>query len=81
MANLPAKIDTRPIANKIRDLINWIAVMNKEELREGEGKKIEDDTAKGLKMKLQEIASMLGQLAYFLFYCFLEILLNKIPRN
>ena len=56
----PANVDTKAIANKIRDLINWIAVMNKEELREGEGKKIEDDTAKGLKMKLQEIAKMLG---------------------
>ncbi len=42
--------------DKIRDLINWVAVMSNEELKAGEGKKIEKDTAMGLKMKLQEIA-------------------------
>ena len=42
--------------DKIRDLINWIAVLSNEELREGEGRKIEKDTANNIKMKLQEIA-------------------------
>ena len=46
--------------DKIRDLINLIAVFNKEELKEGEGKKIEDDAAKVLKQKLQEIAKLIG---------------------
>ena len=45
---------------KIRDLINWIAVLSNEELKAGEGKKIEKDSANSLKMKLQEIAELLG---------------------
>jgi len=46
--------------DKIRDLINWIEVLNREEIKEGEGKKIEDDAARELKAKLQEIAGIIG---------------------
>jgi hypothetical protein len=47
--------------NKIRDLINLIQVYNTEEEPE-EGKKIEDDAAKDLKAKLQEIAKIVGEI-------------------
>ena len=50
----------KEIENKIRDTINWVAILNKEELKLGEGKKIEDDTAKVLKKKLQQIAQLIG---------------------
>ena len=50
----------KEIENKIRDIINWVAILNKEELKLGEGKKIEDDTAKVLKKKLQQIAQLIG---------------------
>ena len=53
---------TKEVENKIRDLINWIEVMTLEELKIGEGKKIEDDTARILKKKLQELAKMVNQL-------------------
>ena len=46
--------------DKIRDLINWIEVLNREEIKEGEGKKIEDDAARELNAKLQEIAGIIG---------------------
>ena len=39
----------------VRDLINWIEVWNLEEVQEGT-KKIEDETVKDLKAKLEEIA-------------------------
>jgi len=48
--------------DKIRELINWVEVLNKEELVEGEGKKIEDDAAVELKAKLQELATLIGSL-------------------
>ncbi len=51
--------NTKEIADKIRDLINWVEVMKNEELVGGEGRKIEVDTAKALKAKLQEIAKSL----------------------
>lgn len=47
--------------NKIRDLINLVQVYNTEEEPE-EGKKIEDDAAKDLKAKLQEIAKIIGEI-------------------
>jgi len=50
----------KEIENKIRDIINWVAILNKEEIKIGEGKKIEDDTAKVLKKKLQQIAQLIG---------------------
>ena len=53
-------MDTQDIADKIRDLINLVSVMNEEEL-EGGTKKIEDESAGQLKEKLQEIAQMLGK--------------------
>ena len=55
-------VKTKEVEDKIRDLINWIQVMTLEELKIGEGKKIEDDTAKILKKKLQEIAKMTANL-------------------
>ena len=55
-----ANINTKPIADKIRDLINWVDILKEEELEAGEGKKIEEDTAKVLVKKLKEIAQMLA---------------------
>ncbi len=49
------------VENKIRDLINLVQVYNTEEEPE-EGKEIEDDAAKDLKAKLQEIAKMVGEI-------------------
>ncbi len=48
--------------DKIRDLINWVQVMNEEELEAAEGKKIEDDTAEELKKKLRDLAKFVGKL-------------------
>ncbi len=48
----------REVENKIRDLINLIEIMNKEEV-EGT-KKIEDSAAQELKEKLRETAEKLG---------------------
>lgn len=56
-----AKANTKPVEDKIRDLINFIEVMTHEELKIGEGKKIEADTANVLKAKLQEIAKLVGK--------------------
>jgi hypothetical protein len=50
----------RAMADKIRDLINWVEILKEEELEAGEGKKIEEDTAKVLVKKLKELAQMLG---------------------
>ncbi|MEM2956309.1 MAG: hypothetical protein QW041_01920 [Candidatus Pacearchaeota archaeon] len=52
-------VNTRAIADKIRDLINWIEILKEEELEVGEGRKIEEDTAEMLIEKLREIAQML----------------------
>lgn len=41
--------------NAIRDLINWIEVLNQEEI-EGSTKQIEDSAVKELKSKLEELA-------------------------
>ncbi len=51
----------KKIENKIRDLINWIEVWNLEEI-EDSTKKIDDDTVKELKEKLQTIAEDIGEL-------------------
>jgi len=52
--------NTKKVADKIRDLINWVEILKNEELESGEGKKIEEDTAKVLVKKLREIAGMLA---------------------
>ena len=52
----------KEVEDKIRDLINWVQVKTLEELEAGEGRKIEEDTAKELKMKLQGIAKLVGKL-------------------
>lgn len=46
--------------DSIRDLINFIEIKKNEELEAGEGRKIEEDTAKQLEEKLREIAKKLG---------------------
>ncbi|MCX8193976.1 MAG: hypothetical protein N3G19_01285 [Candidatus Pacearchaeota archaeon] len=48
------------IENDIRDLINFIEIKTEEELKAGEGKKIEEDTAKELINKLKIIATKIG---------------------
>lgn len=48
------------IENKIRDLINFVQVKTQEELKAGEGKKVEDDAAREIQAKLREIAKMIG---------------------
>lgn len=48
------------IENDIRDLINFIEVKTEEETKIGEGKKIEEDTAKELVQKLKLIATKIG---------------------
>lgn len=55
-------VKTKEVEDKIRDLINWVQVMTLEELKEGEGRKIEEDTAKILQNKLRALAKMVGQL-------------------
>lgn len=61
-SNIPKRTMTNPkaMADKIRDLINWVEILKEEELESGEGKKIEEDTAKVLIKKLRELAQMLG---------------------
>ena len=51
---------TKQIEDKIRDVINWVQVKTAEELKPGEGRKIEEDAAAELKMKLQEIAKLVA---------------------
>ena len=48
------------IEDDIRDLINFIEIKNEEELDDGEGKMIENATAKELKDKLRIIAKKIG---------------------
>ena len=48
------------IENDIRDLVNFIEVKTEEETKIGEGKKIEEDTAKELVQKLKMIATKIG---------------------
>ena len=48
------------IENDIRDLMNFIEVKTEEETKIGEGKKIEEDTAKELVQKLKLIATKIG---------------------
>ena len=54
--------NTKEVEDKIRDLINYIQVMTLEELKEGEGKKIEEDTAKELQAKLRELAKFVAKI-------------------
>ena len=53
---------TKDVENKIRDLINLVQVKNQEELKAGEGKKIEDDAADELKNELRNLAKLVGKL-------------------
>ena len=55
-------VQIREVEDKIRDLINWVAVLNEEELKAGEGKKIEDDAAADITKKLREIAKLVGKI-------------------
>jgi len=48
------------VEDDIRDLINLVEVLNKEELEIGEGKKVEDDAAREIIDKLKKIAFKLG---------------------
>lgn len=48
------------VENELRDLINFVKIKNEEELKPGEGKKIEDDTATELIKKIKAIAIKLG---------------------
>lgn len=48
------------VENDIRDLINYIEIKTEEETKIGEGKKIEEDTAKELVVKLKKIATKIG---------------------
>ena len=59
---MPGIVMTNPraMADKIRDLINWVEILKEEELEAGEGRKIEEDTAKVLVKKLKDLAQMLG---------------------
>lgn len=59
-ANGSLKRNVMDIENDIRDLINWVKIMNEEELKIGEGKKIEDDTANELVIKLKKLAMKVG---------------------
>ena len=55
-------VTSKEVEDKIRDLINWVQVETLEELEAGEGRKIEEDTAKKLEMKLRDIAKLVGKL-------------------
>jgi hypothetical protein len=55
-------VNTKEVEDKIRDLINYVQVMTLEELKEGEGKKIEEDTAKELQAKLRELAKFVAKI-------------------
>lgn len=49
----------KDIEDDLRDLINWIKVLNEEE-EQGETKKIEDEAAEELIERIQSIAKKLG---------------------
>lgn len=55
-------VNTKEAEDKIRDLINYIQVMTLEELKEGEGRKIEEDTAKDLQNKLRQLAKLIAKI-------------------
>lgn len=55
-------VNTKEAEDKIRDLINYIQVMTLEELKEGEGRKIEEDTAKDLQNKLRQLAKLVAKI-------------------
>lgn len=54
-------VNTKAMADEIRDLINWVEILKEEELEAGEGRKIEEDTAKVLVKKLKSLAQMLAK--------------------
>ena len=47
------------VADKIRDIINWIEIKKEEEIESGEGRKIEEDTAEELIKQLRKLAGLL----------------------
>ena len=53
---------TKEVEDKIRDLINYVQVMTLEETEPGEGRKIEEDTAKDIQGKLRVIAKLVGEM-------------------
>jgi hypothetical protein len=55
-------VNTKEVEDKIRDLINYIQVMTLEELKEGEGRKIEEDTAKDLQNRLRQLAKAVAKI-------------------
>ena len=62
-------VNTKECDDKIRDIINWIQVKTLEELEAGEGKKIEEDTAKELQEMLRDLAKMIGKTNNSKKYC------------
>jgi len=54
------KAQIASVENELRYLMNFVKVKNTEELKPGEGKKIEDDTANELIEKIKAIALKLG---------------------
>jgi len=52
----------KEVQDKIRDIVNWVEVKNKEEI-EGGTKKIEDEAAGKLKEKLADLTQAVDSLA------------------
>jgi len=55
-------VKIKDVEDEIRDLINIVEIANEEELKVGEGKKIEDDTTRYLVKRLRALAVKVGQL-------------------
>jgi len=55
-------VKIKDVEDEIRDLINIVEIANKEELKVGEGKKIEDDTTRYLVKRLRALAVKVGQI-------------------
>lgn len=52
----------KEVQDKIRDIVNWVEVKNKEEI-EGGVKKIEDEVVEKLKEKLADLTQAVDSLA------------------
>jgi len=55
-------VKIKDVEDEIRDLINIVEIANQEELKVGEGKKIEDDTKRYLVKRLRALAVKVGQI-------------------
>jgi len=55
-------VKIKDVEDEIRDLINIVRIANEEELKAGEGKKIEDDTSRYLIKRLRALAVKVGQI-------------------